>query len=87
MKVIVGTPDFDDFEELKYNQQPLIDAEKKSKDYKYEHCNTGPNPLEPVQMIDDGIVIINDQSAWINASNGPSRNIMETYLIYLDNDI
>lgn len=33
------------------------------------------------------MVIINDQSAWIKASEGPTRNIKGTYLITFENNI
>lgn len=51
------------------------------------HCGTRPSHLEPIQVIEDGMVIINDQLACIKASEGPERNVKGTYLITFDEEI
>lgn len=51
------------------------------------HCSTRPSHLEPLQIIDDGVMIINDNTAVIKNSEGSVTTVTGTYLITFDDEI
>lgn len=51
------------------------------------HCSTRPSHLEPLQIVDDGVMIINDNTAVIKNSEGSVTTVTGTYLITFDGEI
>jgi len=45
------------------------------------HCETQPSDLHPITYVDEGIMIINDQSAQVRVDNGTSVWIHGTHLV------
>lgn len=51
------------------------------------HCSKRPSHLEPLQIVDDGVMIINDNTAVIRNADGSSTTVNGTYLITFDDEI
>lgn len=51
------------------------------------HCSTRPSRLEPVVVVDEGIVIINDNTVVIKTSEDPEKTVTGTYLLTFENEV
>lgn len=51
------------------------------------HCSTRPSHLEPLEIVDDGVMIINDNRATIKNPEGTVTIITGTYLITFEDEI
>lgn len=51
---------------------------------KTAHCNTQPNHLAVVTLVDDGILVLNDSPARVTIDDGPENTITGTYLVTFD---
>lgn len=51
------------------------------------HCSTRPSHLVPLQIVDDGVMIINDNTAVIKNAEGSVTTVTGTYLVTFDNEV
>lgn len=51
------------------------------------HCSTRPSHLDPLQVIEDGIIIINDNTATIRNTEDSVTTVTGTYLVTFENEV
>ncbi|GBP98456.1 Retrovirus-related Pol polyprotein from transposon gypsy [Eumeta japonica] len=51
------------------------------------HCSTRPSHLEPLVVVDDGIIVINDNTAVIKTVENSEQLVTGTYLLTFDSEI
>ncbi|KAH8339636.1 hypothetical protein KR074_002916 [Drosophila pseudoananassae] len=91
LKVVAGTPDADDLSRINTNQASLIEANNRQASHdtcaRQLHaggaatCRTRPSNLEPLTIVDDGVIIVNEKLTRITIDDGPTTTIVGTHLI------
>lgn len=51
------------------------------------HCSTRPSHLEPLVIIDDGVIILNENTAVINNTQGSVTTVSGTFLITFEDEV
>lgn len=51
------------------------------------HCSTRPSHLKPLEIVDDGVMIINDNTAVVKDLEGTVTKVSGTYLITFESEI